>query len=147
MPVFERVQHFPRPIAEVFDCFCNTAHIVTVAPPALHLRLDEGPPTLHLGARLAVTASRLGMDQRLVTEITAFEPNALIVEEQREGLLARWVHTRRFAPLGDGTQVTEQVEYEPPTGIMGWMVTASLIDQELTALFEYRQKKWQELLG
>ena len=55
--------------------------------PALptYVPLVEGPEQLSLGSRITVQGRRWGIPQRIVSEVTAFEPNVRFVDEQRQG--------------------------------------------------------------
>ena len=147
MPVFESSQTFPRPPDEVFDFFCRPADVLAASPPELHLRLDGGPERLALGARVTVRGRRWGVPHRITTEVTAFEPGVLLVEEQRQGPFRRWVHTHRFEAVACGTRVSEGVEFEPPGGLLGLTVTAASVLRDLEWAFAYRKKRLEEFLG
>jgi len=147
MPFFEQTLCFPRPIAEIFDFFSRPANWITVAPPELHLRLLQGPDRIHKGATLALKGRRWGLPQRVLTEVTAFEPNLMIREEQRQGPLAKWIHTQHFEERNPGTRLREHVDYEPPGGLLGLTVTAAYLARDLETMFAYRAGKLRELLG
>jgi ligand-binding SRPBCC domain-containing protein len=147
MPHFESVTRLLRPVAEVFEFFCRPANLLKVTPADLGLRLLEGPERLRLGSRLTLEGRRWGIPQRILTEVTTFEPDVLIVDEQRQGPFRKWVHSHRFEPLGAGTKVTERIEFEPPGGMLGLVVTAGLIERHLRQAFAYRSQKLEELLG
>ena len=138
---------FARPVTEVFDFFCQPANWIKIAPPELHLRLLQGPDRLQRGALLTIKGRRWGMPQRVVSEITGFEPNRLIIDEQRQGPFAKWIHTQRFEELDTGTQIVDQIEYEPPGGILGLTVTAAFLARDLEKIFAFRAVKLRELLG
>ncbi len=119
-----------------------------LAPPELHLRLEEAPDELRLGSRLMVRGRRWGVTQRMVSEITAFEEGTLIVEEQRQGPFRSWKHTQRFAPsVEGGVCITDVIEYEPPGGVLGRLATVETIRRELERAFAYRRERLAELLG
>src|SRR5262245_47629163 len=147
MPVFESSQLIPRPIEEVFAFFRAPANLVMVSPPELHLRVLEGPALIELGSRIVLKGRRWGIPQRMVSEITAFEAQITFTDTLIEGPLRRWVHTHRFAGAAAGTQISDRIEYEPPGGILGQMVTASRLERDLKWIFEYRTKKLIELFG
>jgi ligand-binding SRPBCC domain-containing protein len=147
MPQVEATHFIPRPVAEVFEFFRRTANLPRVVPPELQLRLEAGPERLVLGSRVTVTGRRWGVPQRVVSEVTALEPDALLVVEQRAGPLRKWVHAHRFEVVPGGTRVTERVEFEPPGGILGMVMNAAALERDLRWAFEYRAKRLQELLG
>jgi ligand-binding SRPBCC domain-containing protein len=147
MARFERTTRFARPVAEVFDFFAQPANLVRVSPPELHMQLVEGPERLALGSRLVLKGRRWGIPQRIVSEVTAFEPGVSFVDEQREGPFGKWAHTHRFAADDDGTCVQDQIEFEPPGGLLGFVITEGWIRSDLEWVFGYREKKLRELLG
>ena len=83
MPHFEATTTVRRPLTEVFDFLSRPANLIELTPPEFNVRLVEGPERLHLGARVVLHARRWGFTQPLVSEVTAFEPDRLIVDEQR----------------------------------------------------------------
>ena len=109
MPLFEQSETYAAPPARAFALFRRTAERLRLAPPELHLQLVEGPAELRLGSRLTVRGRRWGVTQRMVSEITAFEEGALIVEEQRQGPFRSWKHTQRFEPnAGGGVRIVDR---------------------------------------
>ena len=147
MPIFERSQLIPRPIEEVFDFFRAPANLIAISPPELHLRVLEGPELIELGSRVILKGRRWGIPQRMVSEITAFEAPRTFTDTQIEGPLGRWVHTHRFESVAAGTEINDRIEYEPPGGMLGLVVTASRLERDLKWIFEYRTKKLIELFG
>jgi ligand-binding SRPBCC domain-containing protein len=145
MPRFQAVIQIPRPVAEVFEFLRRPASLPGLAPPELHLRVEDAPERLELGSRLTMLAWRYGIPQRSVHEITALEPNRLLVEEQREGLFRRWVHTQRFEEVPGGTKVTHEIDFETPGGLLGLMATPGLIERDLRWIFDHREQKVREL--
>jgi ligand-binding SRPBCC domain-containing protein len=147
MPVFESSQLIARPIEEVFAFFRAPANLVMLSPGELHLRVVEGPVLIELGSRLVLKGRRWGIPQRMVSEITAFEVPFTFTDTQIEGPLRRWVHAHRFGSVAGGTQISDRIEYEPPGGMLGFMVTASRLERDLRWIFEYRSQKLIELFG
>jgi ligand-binding SRPBCC domain-containing protein len=147
MPHFEADFIVPRPLPEVFDFFLDPANLVRVSPPELHMRLVEGPPRLRQGSVIVLHGRRWGVPQRVVSAITALEPNVSFVDAQREGPFGKWVHTHCFETVPDGTRIHDHIEYEPPGGLLGLVVKAGMIERDLRWVFEYRCQKLRELLG
>jgi ligand-binding SRPBCC domain-containing protein len=99
-----------------------------------------------LGSRITVKGRRAGVAQHLVSEVTAFEPGRSFVEEQRQGPFRRWAHTYRFEAQADGgTLLTEEIDYEPPGGVLGLLLTAEKIERDLAAVYAFRRETWAEL--
>jgi ligand-binding SRPBCC domain-containing protein len=147
MAVFEQVTILAGQVADVFDFLAQPANLVRVSPPELRLKLLEGPHRLQLGARVTVQGQRFGMVQRIVSEVTAFEPNALIVDEQCEGPFRKWVHSHRLEPHSGSTRMTDRIEFEAPGGLVGLVMNERRISRDLEWVFAYRTEKLHELLG
>ena len=147
MAQFEKTMTFSRPLAEVFDFFLQPANLLRVSPPELHMELVEGPERLQLGAVVTLKGRRWGLSQRVVSEVIAFEPNVLFIDQQRQGPFRQWKHTHRFAALAEGTQVQDTIEFEPPGGLLGLLVTENFIRRDLEKVFAYRAEKLRQILS
>jgi ligand-binding SRPBCC domain-containing protein len=138
---------FQRPVSEIFSFFIQPANLVLVSPPELKLRVVDGPDRLSLGARLTLTGRRWGVSQRVVSEVTTFDPNRRFVDSQVLGPFQKWVHTHTFEEIPGGARVHDAIEYEPPGGLLGLVVTAGTLARNLEWIFAYRVQKLRELLG
>ncbi len=147
MPHFEDELVVPRPLPEVFDFFLDAHNLTRVSPPELHLRVVQAPPRLQLGSVVEARGRRWGVPQRIVSEVTALEPNVSFVDEQRHGPFGKFVHTHRFAAVPGGTRISDVIEYEPPGGVLGLVLTAERIANDLRWIYGYRRQRLQELLG
>jgi ligand-binding SRPBCC domain-containing protein len=148
MPRFETAANFPFPVGRVFAYLLRPANRVALAPPQLQLRLIEGPEVLVVGARVTVQGRRWGLSRRLVSEVTALEADASIVEEQREGPFRAWRHAQRFEALPDGgARLLDAIDYEPPGGMLGLLLSAGAVECELAGAFAHRDRRLRELLA
>ncbi len=148
MPRFIVAVDVSAPLPRVFDFFRRPANLLGVTPPGLRLQLEEAPDELQLGSRLALVSRRWGLRYRGVTEVTAFAPDAFFIEEQKEGAFRRWLHAHRFAAMPDGrTRVTDEIDYEPPGGLLGLLLTTAAVDRELHDYFRYRNERLAEMFG
>jgi ligand-binding SRPBCC domain-containing protein len=147
VPTFTSVQTFAFPLAAVFDALARPANLPRLAPPELRLEVVAAPERLALGAVVAVKARRWGLTRRVVTRVIEFTEGAAVVEEQTEGPFPAWRRKRLLEVDGAGTRVTEAVEYEPPGGMLGRVLTAVAVEAELTKAYAFREKALAELLG
>lgn len=148
MAVLTSTVDLPVPVAEAFAFFTRPANLTQLAPADWHLELVEGPEVLGPAARTAWTMRRWGMTQRLVLEVTEFEDDALLVEEQREGPLGKLRHARRFRPGPEGgTVIEEAIELEPPGGLLGRLLGSSLLENEYRQVLAFREGKLRVLFG
>jgi hypothetical protein len=47
----------------------------------------------------------------------------------------------------EGTRIHDQIDFAPPTGMLGLIVSAFFIQKDLDWIFAYRAEKLHELLG
>ena len=146
MPRVDAVVHLTQPPARVFDLLAKPAAVAGLSPPGMRLQLLSGPERLNLGARCTWKGRRWGVSRRVVTEVTAFEEDQLIVEEQREGPFACWVHRRRFEPEDGGTRLFDEIDFDPPTGMLGRLLTAETMEKELAEALRYRNEQLPNVL-
>src|SRR5579872_1837094 len=140
MPCFEMVEELSASLSRVFDFFSRPANLPKLSPPELHMQLLSGPEQLHLGALITLQGRRWGLSQRVVSEVTAWEPERRFVDAQREGPFQKWIHTHQFEALPEGgTRVTDQIEYEPPGGMLRFIITAAAVERDLKWVFGYRR--------
>ena len=148
MPTFESTLVLAASPATVFALLRRTAVVTQLAPPEMHLKVETGPDELEFGAELVLRGRRWGVPQRVVSEVTVFEADALLILEQRQGPFRRWTHTQRLeAQPEGGTKLSERIDYEPPGGLLGLTVTAAFLERELANLFAFRRQKLVEMLG
>jgi ligand-binding SRPBCC domain-containing protein len=146
MPRFEHTMTLSRPPADVFDFLRCPANLIEVTPPEFNMRLVEGPDRLELGSRIVLQGRRWGFSQRVVSRVTALEPCRLMVDEQIEGIFKKFIHTHRLVEIAGGTRMDDEVEFEAPGGMIGFLLTAETLQAELEDLFAYRTQKFKELL-
>jgi ligand-binding SRPBCC domain-containing protein len=147
MPRIEQSTLVPGALADVFAFFLRPANLLTLAPPELRLELVAGPEQLAQGDRVTWKGRRWGLAYTVVLEVTDLRPGTLLTEKQVQGPLRRWEHLRRFEAVPEGTRLTEQIDFEPPGGLLGLTVTAGAVEQELQAAFAYRADQLRERFG
>lgn len=145
MPTFQTELLLPRPVGEVFSFFLRPANLIRLAPPESKLQLLEGPDLLHAGAVMTWKGQRMGVTQQVVIEVLDLDPERSLTLAQAKGPLRRFVHTHRFSQTDDGTRLHDYVEFEPPGGILGMVVTAQFIHSDLQVNFSYRAARLREM--
>jgi ligand-binding SRPBCC domain-containing protein len=146
MPLFEWTTTISRSADDVFDFLSRPANLVAVSPPEFHMQLLDGPERLHLGARVVLQGRRWGVSQRIVSEVTAYQPSTTLIDEQREGPFKKWIHTHQLEPIPGGTHMLDRIEYEAPGGLLGMLLSNARIEEELKEIFQFRTQKFKESL-
>jgi ligand-binding SRPBCC domain-containing protein len=146
MPLYTVTLNLSRPLDEIFTFFTRPINLLKLAPPELHLELLDGPELMQLGSRLTWKGRRWGFSQKIIQEVTKFESAKLIVEEQKQGPFARWVHAHHFTATEAGTSIREEIHFEPPGGLLGRLISADFIRKDLDKLFAFRETKLREIM-
>ena len=77
--------------------------------------------------------------------MATFDLDRLIIVEQKQGPFKRWVQAHHFEPSDAGTRIIEKIDYDPPGGMLGFVVTANSIRKELDNVTAFRAKKLAEI--
>ncbi len=135
----------PRPVAEVFPFFADTANLQRITPPWLRFEMmTQVPVEMREGALIDYRLRVRGFPIRWRSEITCWDPPRRFVDEQRRGPYRLWVHEHTFTEVEGGTRVGDTVDYAVR---FGGLVQRFLVGPDLRRIFEYRKKKLQELMG
>lgn len=135
----------PLPVERVFAFFADAGNLDRITPRWLHFRIETPPPiSMAPGAVIDYRLRLHGIPLRWRTEITQWNPPSGFVDEQRRGPYRWWIHTHAFEPREDGTEMTDEVDYEPRGGAL---VHALLVAPDLTRIFRYRHRALREALG
>jgi ligand-binding SRPBCC domain-containing protein len=110
--------------------------LALLSPPFPSVRVISRTGGIQAGARVELRVGFL----RWVALHTAYSKDRLFVDEQIEGPFAQWVHRHEFEEAGDGTRLTDRVEYQLPGGsltnaLFGWVVKPGL-----RQMFNYRHR-------
>jgi ligand-binding SRPBCC domain-containing protein len=141
MPTFCSSLELPASPEQVFDYLAAPANWPPLAPPDLHMQLIDGPPHLDLGAKATWKVRRWGIAQRISIVVTRFDVNVAMVVEQEHGPFAKWSHAQHFDASKDGVVLREEIDFAPPGGMLGRLVTADAILRDLEAMFAYRREQ------
>ncbi|MDB5336357.1 MAG: hypothetical protein JWN70_1976 [Planctomycetaceae bacterium] len=100
-----------------------------------------------MGAKFEFKVQAWGTVQTSHFEIVEFDRPNLFVEVQLKGPMKSWRHEHRFATNADGqTVVTNRIEFTPPGGLVGLLVTESKILDSMEDGFYHRHQQLKKLL-
>ncbi len=135
----------PRPRAEIFRFFSDAGNLEVLTPPWLGFRiLTPRPIEMKPGTRIEYRLKLRGLPLRWESEVTAWEPPARFVDEQRRGPYRLWIHEHRFDERDNGTLVRDRVRYAVWGGSL---VNRFFVAPDLERIFAYRHKKLRELFA
>ena len=148
MPVFECRTEVAVSPERLFEFVTLVSNMQKVSPPEVDMVIVEAPEVLELGSRLVFKVQAFGVAQELVHEIVTFEKPKTFREKMTKGPLALWVHDYIIEPHGDnGAALTNRIEFEPPRGMLGMLLTADRIMSRLEDGYAHRGEALRKALG
>jgi ligand-binding SRPBCC domain-containing protein len=148
MPEFKADFHLPQTPQAVFEFHASTSNLLRMIPEDNKPELVAGPARLANGAEFELKVTTFGVLQQLRFKVTRFDEPNVIVDQQMKGPFREWVQTHRFeaAPEG-GTRLLYCVQFEPPGGLLGFVVTAPRVIAHLEQTLSIRERRTRELLA
>jgi ligand-binding SRPBCC domain-containing protein len=144
--VLETSTQLPLPVPEVFAFFSNAENLERITPPELAFRiLTPTPIEIGEGSLIDYRLRLFGVPFGWRTRISSWEPPSRFVDEQLRGPYQRWEHTHLFEAAGEGTLMTDRVEYR----LAGHALAAPilpLVRRQLDRIFRYRARAIRQTL-
>ena len=110
-------------------------------PPWEKSRIIQSAPNLLPGATAIIETRILGLfKQRWVARHTLYDPPRMFEDVQVEGPFKSWHHRHVIKPHAEGAILRDEIEYEPPLGLLGRLASPVAIEPRLRRLFDYRHK-------
>jgi ligand-binding SRPBCC domain-containing protein len=148
METFESRLTLPCAAEVAFDFLAYPENIKRISPPDMGLFFVEAPERLSLGARMQFKVQAFGVVREATHEITQFDEPRSFTEKQVKGPLRHWVHEHLFEPDGEGAvTMIDRIEFKPPGGVVGLLVNADRILENLEDGFDHRHDQLEKLLG
>lgn len=143
-----RKQWVPAPLEEVFAFFDRPENLNEITPPSLHFQLlTPSPVPMHQGALIDYSIRLVGVPMRWTTYIAIYEPPHCFVDVQLRGPYSFWHHMHRFVAKDGGTEITDEVLYVLPFGVLGRLVHSLWVRHQLEHIFDYRRERIRERFG
>ena len=110
-------------------------------PPWGSARVIQQGDISEVGARTIVEIRLLGpFKSRWVSQHTVYESPRVFEDIQLQGPFRRWRHRHVVEPHPDGAVLRDEIDYEPPLGLLGRLFAPLLIQRRLSRLFDYRHE-------
>lgn len=148
MESFEVSVDLACPVAAAFEIASRPEGIKQISPPTMGLFFVSAPEQYALDARIQFKVQAMGLVREIVHSITAFDEPHSFVEEQVEGPFQAWIHEHVFEPTdAGGVRVIDRIRFKPPGGVVGLIMNASKILENLEEGFDYRHDQLERMLG
>lgn len=138
----------PRPIDDVFPFFADAHNLDRLTPPNLRFEiLTPAPIEMGVGALIDYRIRLRAIPMGWRTRITEWDPPHGFADEQLRGPYRWWIHRHRFTPDGDGTIMTDAVDYAVPGGPLAPLIHTLMVRRDVRRIFEYRTTAITEIFG
>jgi ligand-binding SRPBCC domain-containing protein len=145
MHVHEEQLSIPVPLERLFEFLRRPANVALISDPATGLQLVSAPEIVEIGSIITFRIAAFGQVREATHQVVELDPHRRIAEVQTSGPMRSWRHRHTFEPDGDGTILVERIEFEPPGGIIGLLVTADKIMAQLEDAMYYKEQALRKL--
>jgi hypothetical protein len=141
-------QFVPRPLDEVFDFFSKAENLEQLTPKFLNFKiLSVDPSPVRKGTLIKYSLRWRIFPIGWTTEIVEWEPPRKFVDVQLKGPYKLWHHEHRFAAEGNGTRISDEVQYQLPLGVFGEIAHSLKVKKDVETIFAYRTEVVDRLFG
>ena len=135
-------QVLPLTISEAWNFFSNPKNLVDITPGHMDFRIlhisGQGSK-MYPGQIISYRVKLLPMvSVRWVTEITHVQEPHYFVDDQLTGPYALWHHQHRFKEVPSGVEMTDEITYAIPFGIIGRLANSLFVEKQLKTIFRFR---------
>ncbi len=142
MAAFETEINIQATVEELFDFLIQPDNIKAISPPEMGLKFLDAPEKFSHECEVSFAVQTMGQIQEFTHRITHFDSPNLFIEELTIGPLPMWVHSHHFAATESGmTLVKDVIEFKPPGGLIGLMMSEARILDSLEEGFFYRHQQ------
>ena len=130
---------------QVFAFFSDAFNLERMTPPWVRFKVITPPPiTMRQGLLIDYLLRIHGIPMRWQSEITEWDPPHAFTDVQRRGPYRLWHHRHHFAAEGDGTRVTDEVQYGVPGGRI---IHDMFVRRDVLSIFSYRTQALRAAMG
>lgn len=137
----KRKQLIPVSRQEAWKFFSAPENLSKITPSEMGFCIQyiSGGNKTYAGQIIAYRIKILpGLSVNWVTEISHVIDQHYFVDEQRMGPYAFWHHQHHFNEIEGGTEITDEVNYAIPLGVLGRLVHWLFVGRKVKAIFNYR---------
>lgn len=143
---FSVKQYIPKDVDSVFSFFSDAKNLEHITPPFLNFRMTHmSTKAIHKGTLIDYKLKLKGIPLKWRTLISDWNPPHNFVDTQLSGPYRLWHHTHRFERLGNGTLLSDEIQYKLPLGFLGQMMASSLVQSDVEEIFKYRREVIQKM--
>lgn len=147
MPLFESSTSLRGSAEKVFDFLTRPHRVLEILPEDSGVVYVSVPEQLSLGSKVEFDLKGFGPVQRVIHEVIEFLPTSKFVESQLQGPLPHWRHEHWIEADANGVvHLKDCIDFAPPGGLAGFLVTEARIRKSLESGFAHRYRRLKEIL-
>tara|TARA_Y100001970_G_scaffold281674_1_gene392961 strand:+ start:629 stop:1099 length:471 start_codon:yes stop_codon:yes gene_type:complete len=124
---------------DVFSFFSNPENLSKITPEKLGFNiLTPTPIKMKEGQLIDYSIKLLGKKIRWRTMITEYIPKVKFVDQQLKGPYSMWHHTHKFKDVDGKVEMTDEIYYVMPFGLLGRLVNFLFVSRDLNNIFKHR---------
>ncbi len=144
------VQKIPVSLDKAWDFFSSPANLQAITPAKMGFRIisKHHGEKIYAGQIIEYKVKPVpGIPMYWMTEITQVKDREYFIDEQRFGPYRLWHHQHHFKAIEGGVEMTDIIHYKNPLWLLGDLANSLFVKKQLAAIFDFRYKKVEELLG
>ncbi len=137
----KRTQFLPVTLSQAWDFFSSPKNLGVITPAEMNFRIlhISGGDKMYAGQIIRYRVRiKSWLSVNWVTEITQVNEPYHFVDTQVSGPYRLWHHQHHFKEVEGGVEMTDELHYAIPFGILGRLVNALFVAREVNAIFDYR---------
>lgn len=143
----KRNQFLPISMSEAWEFFSSPKNLSKITPEHMQFQIlyISGGDKAYAGQIIRYNVSVLpGIKVHWVTEITQVKEPFHFIDEQLFGPYALWHHQHHFREVAGGVEMTDEVNYAIPFGLLGRLAHLIFVGGEVNRIFNHRFKVLEE---
>lgn len=134
-------QFLPITRQQAWEFFSSPRNLSLITPKSLNFQIlsISGPGHMYEGQIIQYKITVLPfIRMRWKTEITEVFELVSFTDVQRKGPYSYWSHKHSFTKVENGVEMTDELEYALPLGLLGRFAHYLFVGNEVKNIFEYR---------
>lgn len=132
----------------VFEFHEQRNVLILLTPPTERAHVIQSAKISEVGTQAIIETTILGpIKVKWIAEHTLYDPPHMFEDVQIKGPFSSWRHRHIVEPASDGAILRDEIDYEPPLGLVGRLMAPIVIQPRLQKLFDYRHevtRQWCE---
>lgn len=136
-----QTQFLPIDLPTAWDFFSSPKNLAVITPARMKFKIlsNSGGEKMHEGQIITYTVKILPLVRvGWTTKITRVNYPNSFTDEQLAGPYKVWKHRHTFKAVEGGVEMTDDLEYVVPLGILGILANRIFVGKELDEIFKYR---------